>query len=398
MGDRLRDALDEFDAACRESRDLIAATDRFRDNEANRTLAYVSLAEARAMAYNFAVAPRLDHPRINGQQSWHSHFYSLGGNCPDFRYGATLLDGRQTYRLTGRVGDLKLALFQVQNTIMGHTDHRELSNTDLLDLAGPDGTFDVLISAERQDGPWIELDPDSRLNFVIVRRILSSIADDPGQLRIERIGGDEPIPHTDPDAMAERLHRAADLVRYIVANWCVGLYDMYKKAAGGINRIAHIAGKELADNVLGSPSTTYGLGAFELEADEALLVEWKVPDTAYWSFQLQDVWSNPMDFFNYQTELGMAGAAIDETGTFRAVVSSQDPGITNWLDTRGLRDGVVIMRNYRARGETQDPVMEKVRFSDLADRLPADTSRATPAERAAALTSRRARYLNAYGD
>lgn len=56
------------------------------------------------------------------------------------------------------------------------------------------------------------------------------------------------------------------------------------------------------------------------------------------------------------------------------------------------------MRNYRARGETHDPVMEKVRLSDLADRLPAATSRVTPAERAAALSSRRVRYLNAYGD
>lgn len=91
--------------------------------------------------------------------------------------------------------------------------------------------------------------------------------------------------------------------------------------------------------MLGSPSTTYGLGAFELEPGEALLVEWKVPDTTYWSFQLQDVWSNPMGFFNFQTDLGMADAAIDETETFRAVVSAQDPGITNWLDTAGYVTG-----------------------------------------------------------
>lgn len=398
MGDRLHDALTEFDIACRESHELIAATDRFRDSEANRTLAYLSLAEARAMAYNFAVAPRLDHPRINGQQSWHSHFYSLGGNCQDFRYGATLLDGRQSYRLTGRVGDLKLALFQVQNTVMGHPGHREVGNTDLLDLAGPDGKFDVVISAEHQDGPWIELDPDSRLNFVIVRRILSSLADDPGQLRIERIGGEEPLPHTDPAAMAERLYRAADLVRYIATNWCVGLYEMYKNAAGGVNRIAHIAGKELADNVLGSPSTTYGLGAFELEPDEALLVQWRVPDTTYWSFQLQDVWSNPLDFFNYQTDIGMADAAIGDDGVFRAVVSAHDPGIRNWLDTRGLRDGVLIMRNYRAHDQTHDPIAERVPLTELAARLPAGTLKITSEERSAALDTRRMKYLNAYGE
>src|SRR5690349_1574499 len=119
MTDQLRAALDDFDAACRESRDAMTATARFARSEENQSLAYLALAEARAMAYNFAIAPRLDHPRIHGPTSWHSHVYSLGQNCQDFRYGVALLDGRATYRLHGRVGDVKLALIQVQNSVMG---------------------------------------------------------------------------------------------------------------------------------------------------------------------------------------------------------------------------------------------------------------------------------------
>lgn len=394
--DPLAAAMREFDTACREVAEQIAATDRFRDSEANRSLAYLSLAEARAMAYNLAIAPRLDHPRVIGQSSWYSLLYSLGGTCQDFRYGAMLLDGRQTYRVSGSVGQLKLMLFQVQNSIMGAPGHKELSNTDLLDLARSDGTFEVILSAEPHDGPWIALDPGSGLNFVIVRRILATVADDPGRLRVERLGGPEPAPHTDPRVMAERLHRAADLLRYLVQQWAIGLYDMYIKAAGGVNRLAHIHGQELADGVLGSSSTTYGLGIFELEPEEALVLEWKVPQTAYWSVQLQDVWSNPFDFFNYQADLGISDATLDDDGVFRAVISAEDPGVRNWLDTRGHRDGAIIMRNYRARTVTDDPVVEKVRFADLAGRLPAGTARVTPDERATALARRREVYLTAF--
>lgn len=394
MTDQLRAALDDFDAACAQSRDAITATARFARSAQNQSLAFLALAEARAMAYNFAIAPRLDRPRLHGPTSWHSHVYSLGQNCHDFRYGIALLDGRGTYRLHGRVGDLKLALIQVQNTILGDPAAKDVGNTDLLDLAAPDGSVDVLMSAAPQDGPWIQLDPDSGLNFVMVRRILARISDDPGRLRLDRVGGPPPAPLTDPAVMAERLRRAADLERFIVREWCIGLHDTYLRTAGGSNRLGWLDGTAVD---LGSPSTTYGFGGWELEPDEALLVEWSPPDTTYWSLQLGDVWSHSLDFFNYQTGLGMADAVLDRDGCFRAVVCAPDPGVPNWLDTRDLREGSIILRNYRARAECSAPTVRKLAVAEVADALPV-TVRVGPARRAEQIERRRTRYLDAFDE
>jgi hypothetical protein len=376
---------------------MIEATDRFREHPEHRPQAYVSLAEARAMAYTFAIAPRLDDPTLRARGSWHYTLFSLGQNCQDMRYGIALLDGRSTYRLSGRLGELRLALFQVQSHLMGHPDAKEIGNFDLHDYAEDDDSFDLVVSADQQSENWIRLNAHS-LNFVIVRRILGSIGDDPGEMRIERLDGPDPVPETDPEAIAERLNLAADLLRFFVRDWCVALADTYIKAAGGRNRMALIAGEELASDTLGSPSTTYGLSVYELDPDQALIVEWDPPDSAYWSFQIGDVWSNALDFANYRTHVGMRTAVIDDDGRLRLVIAHNDPGVPNWLDTRGRREGTVVMRNYRAKGESAAPTMEVVPLTEVWESLPAGTPTVTPEERAEFLRRQREEYLAAFGD
>lgn len=402
MGDRdtviLTDAFDDLRAAVEEGRKLIESTPRFTDRPDHRAQAYVSLAEAQAMAYALAIAPRPDHPRVHGQTSWHSTIFSLGTNCGDFRYGAAVLDGRCTYRIHGRIGQLKLGLIQVQNRVMGHPDSHEIGNYDLVELAGPDGTFDLIAGPDVPEGEGVRLDPESATNFLLIRRILGAITDDPGDWIITRTAGPSPASETDPEFVAERLHAGADLLRFITRNWCVGLYDLYINAAGGKNSFAHIAGKELSTNIVGSPSTTYGLGVYDITEDEALLVEWQPPDTTYWSFQVGDVWSNATDFMHYQSDLNMNTARLDPDGVLRAVVSAEDPGVPNWMDHRGRREGVLIMRNYGARGESPAPTMRPVPLADVRKHLHSGSPTVTAEQRREALAARRAAYRTAYGE
>lgn len=74
---------------------------RFHDWPQHRAKAYHAMMEARAMCYNFAVAPRMMHPRVQLNTGWFSDYYTLGQNGPDLHYALFFLDGTQTYRLTG---------------------------------------------------------------------------------------------------------------------------------------------------------------------------------------------------------------------------------------------------------------------------------------------------------
>lgn len=407
MTDALSAAYDDFEAAGREAREIIEGTARFGSFPEHRVQAYVTLAEARAMAYSFAIAPRTDVPRLHAQTSWNATTSSLGQNCQDMRYAIVLLDGSRTYRLRGHLGRQRLALWQVHSHMMGHPDSQEIGNYDLTEIAGADGTVDILISGRQPAGdatrPWIKLDPSSPLNFVLVRRILNRITDDYGDLRLEEVdSGDTQagarIEEIDADQVAHRVSSAAHLLRFLIRTWAVGLYEFYLKTAGGKNRFSYIPGQQIATDLAGSSSTTYGFCVYELRPDEALIVEWDTVESAYWSWQLGDVWSNALDFVNFQTTLNMDQAVVDDEGKVRAVLSATDPGVPNWLDTRGRREGVVVLRNYKEQSTSVAPTARLVKLAELRDALPAGTPTVSPDDRMKALLTRRSAYHDAYGE
>jgi hypothetical protein len=219
-------------------------------------------------------------------------------------------------------------------------------------------------------------------------------------MKLERIS-DIPDDYYDADefdeaAMAHRIDRATDFLKYLIKDFNINLYEWYTKTGGGFNNMAFLPGTVTSQ--VGSPSSNYAMAVFDLGADEALVIELdQLPDGVYWSLQMGDVWSRSMNFTHRQTSVNMHHAAVDTDGGFRAVVAHSDPGVANWLDTTGRCQGTVVFRNYRA---TRQPVprTRKVKFSEISDVMPRDTKKVTPEERAAALKSRAEGFLKLHGE
>ena len=123
----------------------------------------------------------------------------------------------------------------------------------------------------------------------------------------------------------------------------------------------------------GMPSQKYLEGMFDLQADEALIIETDVPQQCqYWSFQLTDERWTSYDWVNRQISINGHQAKRDKDGKFRAVISTQDPGVPNWLDTGGLKRGVIQGR-WKKCTSAPLPVASKVKVADVRKYLPADT-------------------------
>jgi hypothetical protein len=398
----MQDAWSDYYTTLDEMRLAMEATPMYRDQPQHRAKAYHTLIEAQAMAYNFVVAPRMLHPRIFVNCGWQTDMYTLGQNCQDLRYGVAFVDGRQTYRMKGRMGGISLFLMQTLNGLFGEAGVKVIGNYDWSNFEiESDGRFEITLSAEEHPGNWVRLDPAVGYQFLMIRRALTDWHGDPGELVIERIS---PLPDDyydadefDEAAMAARLRRAALFLRYLIQDFNINLYNMYMNNAGGQKNVLTLLPGTTVSQV-GSPSNNTAMAIFELQDDEALLLELnEKPNGVYWSFQLGDVWSRSLDFTNRQSTLNNREIAVDADGKVRVVVSRHDPGINNWLDTCGRIEGTVVFRNYRAQSAPV-PASRKVKISEIAAMLPGGTKHVDASQRRIMIDHRRNGMRKLYGE
>jgi hypothetical protein len=137
------------------------------------------------------------------------------------------------------------------------------------------------------------------------------------------------------------------------------------------------------------PGQVYLEGLYRLADDEAMIVETDVPKNCrYWSFLIGDMQFRTIDWVNHQSSLNAFQAKLDPDGKLRAVIAMNDPGVPNWLDTGGYREGVIQGR-WNLCDSAPIPVTKIVKLSQLRKNLPAGTPVVTPSERERQLRDRR---------
>jgi hypothetical protein len=179
--------------------------------------------------------------------------------------------------------------------------------------------------------------------------------EDPVQLTIRQLGAEGFHPDVyGPDQAAAQLRRMGALVRGPMHFWnefYTVLLEVYGKRDGSdgerfMPRNAFNAVNAASRETGGGQSTNlYAGGIFELEPDQALIVESRIPVRAqYVGFHLGNLWGESLDFANHQSSLNGFQVEPDEDGVLRYVVAHRDPGVPNWLDTTGQREGFLTPR------------------------------------------------------
>jgi hypothetical protein len=307
-----------------------------------------------------------------------------GGPNSDNHYQRAKVDPRGTYRLTGNVAGLRELIISTPEGDMqlGQLRVFEERNLSQLEIA-PDGRLEVVLSATPHPGNWIPLHPQA--DHVCLRQYVSDWDHDPVvHLRLERVGNEGLAPPPlEPARVAAGLDRAATWVERSVVYW-----NQWLRRTRGA----------LPDNVLNKPraqpggagDVLYGGGWWNLAEDEALLIECEAPAARYWSIQLySNPWFESLDFANRVNSLTGHQLHLDDDGRFRVVVAQRDPGVQNWLDTEGRREGLITYR-WVFSSTAPVPSARLVKLAELPGLLPADTPRFDPADRRAQVARRQA--------
>jgi hypothetical protein len=85
------------------------------------------------------------------------------------------------------------------------------------------------------------------------------------------------------------------------------------------------------------------------------------------------MWFSSLEYANQVSSLTTLQSRASQNGAYHYVVSAEDPGHANWLDTGGIERGVFLLRYDGVQGaipKDKYPSAELVDLASLAKRIP----------------------------
>jgi hypothetical protein len=366
------------------------------------------------------------------------------------------IDGRQSYVIRGQVGDTRhwrgeapapagpkaphYLIFECSAGVLAGDsgDLRELrpgvkSQTGRLDSSRievePDGRFEILLAPEEpagHTGNFIstlkvvqhphpddpDMPPERYASYVSGRQLFYDWEREEAiHFSITQVSAEGTAPPAyGPEAAAAELRRCGELVRnqmhFWNAFWTI-LMGTYGEREGtipgvgfprnGFNRMTGASGATGG----GMSTNLYAGGVFELEPDEALIIESFVPLPAqYIGFQIGNLWGESMEYGDRIGSLNGWQSEADPDGAIRLVIAHRDPGVPNWIDTSGHREGFLTPRWAYSETPPTDQwpriTAQKLPFDAIRRHLPETTRTVSAEERREQVRLRQAHVLKRF--
>ncbi len=299
---------------------------------------------------------------------------------PDDIYLYSPIRGDLRYRVSGNRGTVKILSFTTQRFMSGMVDdisqiggHNEIDDSEF--SVDVNGDFELLFSAERpagHTGNWAPIHPEATGMMVRLRSYDWENEVDP-RLSIECLDDVPPKPRLTPQQIIDGIREMAKFPSRKTRSY----YRMQNgvKERVGFNVFEPIRMKgALAKQV-------YWPACFQLDDGEALIIETELPaNRPYWNIQLNDPLFNALEYVYRLSSLNGHSARVSSDGRFRAVISLVDPGVPNWLDPAGYKEGGIYGRWFDC-DTNPTPIIKRVPLAELRNHLPADTPVVTPEQR-----------------
>lgn len=274
-----------------------------------------------------------DHPHLSDVIG---PFLKWGGDNSDAFYQLSPIDPNRTYRVKGNRGDS----VYLSMTIYGGPDDGRYSdrivdtiNDRALEFDA-NGNFEFTISPTPQPGAWLKLESDAVFaltrDYVTARDTATRV-----EWTIEAV-----------DAPQRRQEDRADMTRRLRAArvWLHEQLAMLPVKVEPPNEIQEPYPVPTQTYGWAAGDAAYAMGAFELEPGQALVVEGTSPECVFWNLCLWNPFLHTYDFTRERVSINGAEVTYEPDGSWRIVISDQDPGHPNWVSTAGRPKGLIWLR------------------------------------------------------
>lgn len=305
-----------------------------------------------------------------------------GGPNNDNTYRHARIDPGHRYRIVGRMHSCEELVLAIRAGFM----HRPLWGTLAQLSAGDHGInegddFELILGGDDAD---VEL-PEGAVMVSIREYYYNWRPLEPATVTIECLDPAAPEPLA-AQTFAARLDETLNEIEESLSYW----NDYLVK-----NRARRTDNSFSADTVKlekGLAPARYEFCFWDLSPEQALIIECDQPAARYWSMQLYTMHNfEPVDPYAHVSSRNHRQVEVSTDGRVRLVLSATDPGVHNWLDTAGRRNGLCTLRWFWPQSETRPvPSTTVVPLAEVRSHLPAGTGAFTPAQRRAEMSARRA--------
>ena len=314
-------------------------------------------------------AGRRGYPRFAGFDDPDTR---IGVDNPDTQYMAAIVanpDCQGIWRVWGNRTNTVDFILTTFDTGSGTGGGPTLEDEDM-DF-NPDGSFEVYASCPELYDPawgnnWLELFATEQLQIARRQSACDWENEAPGEIHIERMGNrGVPSGPLDPAVMTQQILDGTALIDVQAPFW-PAFVDSIKG-----NIPVNTATPWQPTGGLGITTQLNMLMWFELEDDEAMVIRFPDEDVAaYYGLQLSNFWGSSADWANRNVSQnwGLDGSCQSEKAAgptphpaqqlitardgpecgfqtaYYMVVSKQDPGVQNWIDTAELSQGLLAAR------------------------------------------------------
>jgi hypothetical protein len=292
----------------------------------------------------------------------------VGFDNPDFTYiNVTPISPEYTYRVYGKRGTVPYMSMQVFDNPLGG----EVFMTSEELVVAPDGSYEIILSASEPASAinWMELKP-SAFFFILRNGFYDWNNEVEASVQVELIAGpiSEPVPHLTPEELVDDLGELSLRIRSIPQS------ILSARDGWPINDINEPDPGAFGIEGAGIPTAVSSAGRYELDTNEAMIIETPVPDVVHGGIQLGNLWVESIDYQTRQTSLNWFQSTPDSDGIIRYVLAHEDPGVPNWLDISGHPRGGIFMRWQSPTDENypEKPTVKVVAFEEIRANLPAD--------------------------
>jgi hypothetical protein len=350
--------------------DYVLAEGRFRD-DLERVEGYRYVTHLLSEASELLVEADPERPRFS---SIVSPARKVLGDNPDALYQQTVIRGDRSYRVTGQLAGQVYVSFTVHaadpagginGAVLADINHHDL------DIDGH-GRFELILSPDEHPGKWVRLDPRAR--FVFVRNYYlneTSAQNDPAvhvRLHIEPLDDPSPPPPLSDAVFSSRLRDATAFLH--AGTLGLRLFDADSTVPFSSNELNTVGTpwsfRNANIDAAGAVDIFYSSGRFDLAEGKALVMEGTLPECEFVNVMLWNVHMQTLEYRFRRCSLNATQMQLDADNGYRIVISAEDPGVANWLDTGGHRRGTIFWRFLLPESQPGTPRCRVVDVTDLA--------------------------------